>query len=63
MVVNDDAGEEVHNDDDLELLEQLRLGNDSDDDIIPPLEHDVEYMDMRDSDDETYDSDIPDHDE
>jgi hypothetical protein len=63
MVVDDDDAEEVQNDDDLRLLEGLRLGNDNDDDdTILPLEHGVESMDTRDSDDE-YDPDIPDHDE
>ena len=62
-VVNKDAGDEVHNVMDLELLERLRLGNDSDDDSVPPLEHGVDYIDMHDSDDETYDPANPDHDE
>jgi hypothetical protein len=54
---------QVQNDDDLRLLERLCLGNgNDDDDTIPPLEHDVESMDMRDSDDE-YDLDIPDYDD
>ena len=54
--VGDDAGDEVHNHDDLQFPERLRLGNESDDDdVIPPLEHGVENLDMRDSDDETYD--------
>jgi hypothetical protein len=64
MVVYNDVAEEVHNDDDLQLLEQLHLGNVSDDDdTVPPLEHGVESMNMCDSDDETYDPDILDHDE
>ena len=46
MVDNEDAGEEVHNAKDLELLERLQLGDDNEDEI--PL-------DLRDSDDETYD--------
>jgi hypothetical protein len=58
----DDAGEEVH-DEDLQLLERLDLGSDSDDDVFPPLEHGVEDMEMRDSDDETYDPTNTDHDE
>jgi hypothetical protein len=63
MGVDDDDVEEVQNDDDLRLLERLCLGNgNDDDDTIPPLEHDVESMDMRDSDDE-YDLDIPDYDD
>ena len=61
MVVDDDTIEEVQNDEDLRLLERLRLGNSNDDDdTVPPLEYGVEFMDMRDSDDE-YDPDIPDH--
>jgi len=59
-----DAGDEVHNPDELQFLERLRLGNESDDDdVIPPLEHGVENFDMRDSDDETYDPTNTDHDE
>ena len=61
--VHEDAGDEVHNAKDLELLERLRLGNDSDDDSVPPLEHGVDYIDTRDSDDETYDPANLDHDE
>ena len=53
--VNVEAGDEVHNVQALELLERLHLDNDSDDDSDPPLEHDVDYIDMRDSNDETYD--------
>ena len=49
-----DAGDEVHNVKDIQLLEQLRLGNDSDDESVPPLEHPIDYIDRRDSDDETY---------
>jgi hypothetical protein len=37
------------------------LGSDSDDDVFPPLEHGD--MEIRDSDDETYDPDNTDHDE
>ena len=37
-VVHEDAGNEVHNVKDLELLERLHLGNDSDDNI-PPSEY------------------------
>ena len=54
-VVYEDAGDEVHNMKDLELLGRLRLGNDSDDENVPSLEHAVDYIDGRDSDDETYD--------
>ena len=53
-VVHLDARDEVHNVKDLELLERLHLGNDSDDESIPPLEHTIEYIDGRDSDDKTY---------
>ena len=60
---NDDAGDEVHNVKDLELLERLRLDNDSDDDSVPPMEIDGDYIDTRDSDDETYDPANPDHDD
>jgi hypothetical protein len=63
MGVDDNDAEEVQNDDDLRLLEQLRLGNDNDDDdTVPPLEHGVESMDMRDSDDD-YDPNIPEYDD
>ena len=61
-VAHEDAGDEVHNVKDLELLEQLYLGNDSGDNI-PPSEHGHDYIDMRDSDDETYDPANPDHDD
>ena len=47
---------------DLELLQRLQLGNDSDADI-PPSEHEHDYIDTRDSDDETYDPANPDHDD
>ena len=60
---NNDAGDEVHNVKDLELLERLRLGNDSNDDIVPPIELDGDYIDTRDSDDETYDPANPNHDD
>ena len=58
-VADEDAGDEVQNVKDLELLQRLHLGNDSDDDIP---NHD-DYIDMRDSDDETYDPANPDHDD
>ena len=59
--VNDeDAGDEVYNAKDLELLEQLQLGVDTD---IAPMEHGPDYLDMHDSDDETYDLDNPNHNE
>lgn len=47
---------------DLELLELLSLGNDSDDDI-PPLEQGHDNLEKHDSDDETYVQDNPNHDE
>ena len=59
--VDEDAGDEVQNVKDLELLQWLHLGNDSDDDIPPEHRHD--YVDTRDSDDETYDPANPDHDD
>jgi hypothetical protein len=64
MGINVDDAKEVDTDEDLQLLERLHLGNVSDDDDIdPPLEHGVEFLEMRDSDGETYDPDIPDPDE
>ena len=62
MVDDEDAGEEVRNAKDLELLERLQLGNDNEDEI-PPLEHGLELLDLRDSDDETYDPANPDEDD
>ena len=62
MVDNEDAGEEVRNAKDLELLERLQLGDDNEDEI-PPLEHGLELLDLRDSDDETYDPANPDEDD
>ena len=47
---------------DLELLQRLHLSNDGDDDI-PPLELGDDYINMHDSDDETYDLANPDHDD
>ena len=58
----DDVDEEVRNAKDLELLERLQLGNDNEDEI-PPLEHWLEVLDLRDSDDETYDPANPDEDD
>jgi hypothetical protein len=64
QLVDDNAREQVHNDDDLQLLEKLCLSNDNDNDnVVPPLEHGIENMDLRDSDDETYDPTKLDHDE
>jgi len=58
-VVDDDAGDEVENVRDLALLERLRLGRDSEDDI-PPSE-DAGAADAADSDDEDYDPANPDY--
>ena len=57
--VDEDTGDEVQNVKDLELLQRLHLGNDSDDDVP---DHD-DYIDTRDSDDETYDPANPDYDD
>ena len=47
---------------DLELLQRLHLSNDGDDDI-PPSKHGDDYINMHDSDDETYDPANPNHDD
>jgi hypothetical protein len=60
-VVDEDAGDEVQNAEDLELLQRLHLGNDSDDNIT--LSDSDDYIDMPDSNDETYDPANPDHDD
>jgi hypothetical protein len=57
--VDKDAGDEVQNVKDLQLLERLHLGNDNDDNIA--LSDSVDYFDMVDNDDETYDLANPDH--
>jgi hypothetical protein len=54
-----DAGDEVQNVKDLQMLEWLRLGNDNDDNIAPS--DSVDYFNMIDSDDETYDPTNPNH--
>ena len=59
---DEDAGDKVQNVKDLELLQRLHLSNDDDDDI-PLSEHRDDYIDMHDSDDETYDPANPDHDD
>ena len=59
---DEDAGDEVQNVKDLELLQRLHLSNDGDDDI-PPSEHGDDYIDMCDSDDETYDPANPNDDD
>ena len=63
MVDGEYDGDEVDNGKDLELLERFQSGtaDDSDDDN-PPLEH-VPDFNMRDSDDETYDPALLDHEE
>jgi hypothetical protein len=58
-VDDEDDGDDVQNVKDLQMLERLRLGNDNDDNI-PPSDS-VDYFDMVDSDDETYDPANPDH--
>jgi hypothetical protein len=54
-----DDGDDVQDVKDLQMLERLRLGNDNKDNI-PPSDS-VDYFDMVDSDDETYDPANPDH--
>jgi hypothetical protein len=58
-VDDEDAGDEVQNVKDLQMLERLCLGND-DEDNIPPSDS-VDYLDNQDSDDETYDLANPNH--
>ena len=58
-VDDEDNGDDVQNVKDLQMLERLRLGNDNEDNI-PPSDS-VDYFDMVDSDDETYDLANPDH--
>jgi Domain of unknown function (DUF4216) len=60
-VVDEEEGDEVQNVKDLELLRRLQLGEDIDE--TPPSTSLDPDIDMRDSDDETYDPDNPDHDE
>ena len=57
---DEDAGDEVQNVKDVELLQRLHLSNDGDDNI-PPSKHEDDYIGMCDSDDETYDPANPDH--
>ena len=52
-VVDEETGDELQNIQDLQLLEWLRLGKDSEDDI-PPSDS-AGYVDIADSDDEDYD--------
>jgi hypothetical protein len=58
-VIDEDAGDEVQNAKDLQMLERLSLGNDNDVNIAP-LDS-VDYLDNIDSDDETYDPANPNH--
>jgi hypothetical protein len=58
-VDDEDARDKVQNMKDLQMLERLRLGNDNEDNI-PPSDS-VDYFDMVDSDDETYDPANPHH--
>ena len=60
-VVDEEAGDEVENAHDLELLERLCLGRDSEDDI-PPSDN-ADYVEEPNSDDEDYDPANPDHDD
>jgi hypothetical protein len=60
-VVDEDDGDEVENVKDLELLERLHLDNDNDDNIAPSDSD--EYMNMADSDDESYDPANADYDD
>jgi hypothetical protein len=55
---DEDAGDEVQNVKDLEMLDRLHLGNDNDDNIGPS-----ENFDTVNSDDETYDPANPDQEE
>jgi hypothetical protein len=59
MVVDEDARDEVQNVKNLQMLERLYLGNDNDGNIAPS--NSVEYFNMVDSNDETYDPANPDH--
>ena len=61
-VADEDAGDEVQNVKDLELLQRLHISIDGDDGI-PPSEHGDDYIDMCDSDDDTYDPTNPDDDD
>jgi hypothetical protein len=58
-VHDEDDGDEVQNVKDLQMLERLHLGNDNEDNI-PPSDS-VDYFNMVDNDDETYDLANPDH--
>ncbi|TVT99838.1 hypothetical protein EJB05_54766, partial [Eragrostis curvula] len=60
-VDNEDAGDEVDDAKDLQILERLHL--DSDDDIPPPSDNLHDYVDMHDIDDETHEPAIIDDDD
>jgi hypothetical protein len=60
-VVDEDTRDEMQNVKDLALIERPHLGNGNDDNIAP-LDS-VDYIDMTDSDDETYDPADPGHDD
>ena len=59
-VIEENAGDVVQNVKDLQMLERLHWDNDNDN-----IAHSdsVDYFDMIDSDDETYDPANPDHDD
>ena len=59
--VDEEGGDEVQNIQDLQLLERLRLGRDSEDNI-PPSDS-AGYVDIADSDDENFDPANPDYDD
>jgi len=59
--VDEEGGDEVQNIQDLQLLERLCLGRDSEDDI-PPSDF-AGYGDIADTDDENYDPANPDYDD
>ena len=61
MVDDEDSGDEVDNARDLQLLERLQIGDDSND--VSPSEHVPDYLYTHDSDDETYDPANPDYDD
>jgi hypothetical protein len=60
-VDHEDTFDEVQNVKDLKLLQRLHLGNDNDDNL-PPSDS-ANYIDIADSDDETYDPANLDHDD
>ena len=60
-VADEEARDEVENAHDLELLERLHLGRDSEDDI-PPSDN-ADYVEEPNSDDEDYDPANPDYDD